>query len=151
FTGTHDDYHRPSDTADKINAEGMRKVAAVAYRTVQALADRSDRLTFVRVAPAAPPAGRGAGGYGPYFGSVPDFGDDPPPGVRLSGVRRDSPAERAGLQSGDVIVRFAGVSIRTLDDLTFVLRTRRAGDTIEVTVVRDGVERTVQATLEQRR
>jgi Zn-dependent M28 family amino/carboxypeptidase len=151
FTGTHGDYHRPSDTADKINADGMRKVLEVAYRTVAALADRPDRLTFVRVAPTAPPSGRGAGGYGPYFGSVPDFGENPVPGVRLSGVRPGSPAERAGLQAGDVIVRFGGVSIRTLDDFTFVLRTRRAGDTVEVTVVRDGVERTLQATLEQRR
>ena len=69
----------------------------------------------------------------------------------MSGVRPGSPAQRAGLQAGDVIVRFAGMSIRTLDDFTFVLRTRRAGDTVEVTVVRDGIERTLRATLEQRR
>jgi hypothetical protein len=151
FTGTHGDYHRPTDTADKINADGMWKVLVVAFRTVSALADRPDRLRFVRVAPLAPPSGRGAGGYGPYFGSVPDFGESPGPGVRVSGVRPGSPAERAGLQTGDVIVRFAGVSIRTLDDFTFVLRTRRAGDMVEVTVLRDGVERTLRATLEQRR
>jgi len=151
FTGTHGDYHRPSDTWDKVNADGLRKVAEVAYRTVRALADRDDRLAFVR-APATGGARPAAGGgYGPYFGSVPDFADSPIPGVRLGGVRPGSPAERAGLRAGDVIVRFAGVTVRTLDDLTFALRTRRAGDTVAVIYVRDGAEHTAQAILEQRR
>ena len=73
------------------------------------------------------------------------------PGVRLGGVRPGSPADRAGLQAGDVIVRFGGVSVRTLDDLVFALRSRRAGEAIEVTYVRDGAERTARATLEERR
>ncbi|HEV8310197.1 MAG TPA: M28 family peptidase [Methylomirabilota bacterium] len=149
FTGTHPDYHRPSDTWDKVNADGLRKVVAVAHRTVRALADRDDRLTFVRVPAAAPPVS--GGGYGPFFGVVPDFAEQPAPGVRLGGVRTGSPADRAGLRTGDMIVRFAGVTVRTLDDLTFALRSRRPGDTIEVTYVREGVEHTVQATLEQRR
>jgi aminopeptidase YwaD len=151
FTGTHADYHRPTDTWDKINPDGMRRVAAVASRVVRALADRDDRLAFVKVAPTGGGSRAGGAGYGPYFGSVPDFGDNPIPGVRLSGVRPGSPADRAGLQAGDVIVRFAGVSVRTLDDLTFALRGRRPGDRVDVTYVRDGAERTVQATLEQRR
>jgi membrane-associated protease RseP (regulator of RpoE activity) len=154
FTGTHSDYHRPEDTWDKIDAAGMRKVVAVAARTVRALADRDDRPAFVRVQPAAGAAGRETGrpaGYGPVFGIVPDFGESPEPGVRLSGVRTGSPADRAGLQAGDRIVRFAGVAVKTLDDLTFALRSRRAGDTVEVTYVRDGAEQTVHATLEQRR
>jgi len=150
FTGTHGDYHRSTDTWDKIDADGLRKVMAVAYNTARALADRDDRLAFVRVAPAAPPAARG-GGYGPYFGSVPDFAENPAPGVRVSGVRPGSPADRAGLQAGDVIVRFAGVTVRTLDDLTFALRTQRPGDVVEVVYVRDGAERAVRATVESRR
>jgi hypothetical protein len=151
FTGTHGDYHRPGDTADKINADGMRKVAAVASRTIRALADRPDPLTFVKVAPAAASGSTRGGGYGPYFGSVPDFGETPTPGVRLSGVRAGSPADRAGLRAGDLIVGFAGVAVRTLDDLTFALRGRRPGDTVEVRYLRDGREHTVQSTLEQRR
>lgn len=152
FTGTHGDYHRPSDTVDKINADGLPTVATVAYRTVRALADRDDRLAFVRVAPTSGGIRPGGGGgYGPYFGSVPDFGESPVPGVQLSGVRPGSPADRAGLRTGDVIVAFAGVAVRTLDDLTFALRSRRPGETIEVRYVRDGAEHSVQATLEQRR
>ncbi|MGH7319312.1 MAG: M20/M25/M40 family metallo-hydrolase, partial [Candidatus Rokuibacteriota bacterium] len=153
FTGTHADYHRPSDTWDKINPDGLRKVIGVAYRTVRALADRDDRLAFVRV-PAtggSRESGSSRSGYGPYFGVVPDFGESPTPGVRLGGVRPGSPADRAGLQAGDVISQFAGMVVRTLDDLTFVLRGKRPGDRVEVTFVRDGTERTVHATLEQRR
>ena len=151
FTGAHADYHRPSDTWDKIDADGLRTVTTVAYRLVRALADRDDRPAFVRVPGGPPRAGAGAAGYGPYFGAVPDFGDAPHPGVRLGGVRPDSPADRAGLRAGDVIVRFAGVAVRTLDDLVFALRSRRPGDAVEVSYLRDGTERAVQTTLEERR
>jgi hypothetical protein len=151
FTGPHADYHRPSDTWDRIDADGLRTVTMVAYRVVRALADREDRPAFVRVPGGPPRAGTGATGYGPYFGAVPDFGESPQPGVRLGGVRPGSPADRAGLQAGDVIVRFAGVTVRTLDDLAFALRSRRADETIEVTYVRDGRERAAQAVLEERR
>ena len=151
FTGPHADYHRPSDTWDKIDADGLRTVTTVAYRVIRALADRDQRPAFVRVPGGPPRAGTGTTGYGPYFGAVPDFGESPHPGVRLGGVRPGSPADRAGLQTGDVIVRFAGVSVRTLDDLVFALRSRRAGEAVEVTYVRDGAERTAQATLEERR
>jgi hypothetical protein len=151
FTGPHADYHRPSDTWDRIDADGLRTVTTAAYRVLRALADGDQRPAFVRVPGGPPRAGTGAAGYGPYFGAVPDFGESPRPGVRLGGVRPGSPADRAGLQAGDVIVRFAGVSVRTLDDLVFALRSRRAGEAIEVTFVRDGAERTAQATLEERR
>jgi aminopeptidase YwaD len=151
FTGPHADYHRPGDTWDKIDADGLRTVTTVAYRVVRALADRDERPAFVRVPGGSPRAGAGATGYGPYFGAVPDFGEPSRPGVRLGGVRPGSPAERAGLQAGDIIVRFAGVTVRTLDDLVFALRSRRPGDAIEVTYVRDGTERAAQATLEERR
>ncbi len=150
FTGTHADYHRPSDTWDKVNADGLRTIVTVAYRTARTLADRDERLAFVRV-PVAPAAAGTGGGYGPYFGSVPDFADSPIPGVRVGGVRPGSPAERAGLRGGDVIVRFGGMAIRNLDDLTFALRRHRPGDTVEVTYERAGSAHTVQATLEQRR
>jgi S1-C subfamily serine protease len=66
-------------------------------------------------------------------------------------VRPGSPAETAGVRAGDVIVRFAGVQVKTLDDFTFVLRGRRPGDRVDVTIVRDGQERGVEAVLEERR
>ena len=152
FTGAHTDYHRPSDTWDKINAPGLATVATVAARVVDAVARTATPPAWVKVdAPAG--GGRGGGGYGAYFGVVPDFGggDGPPDGVRITGVRPGSPAEKAGVRGGDVIVRFAGVDVKTLEDLTFALRGRRPGDQVQVVVRRDGREHQVQAVLEERR
>jgi hypothetical protein len=150
FTGPHEDYHRPTDTWDRLDAEGLRLVTRLAYRVTRALGDQPEAPAFVRVPGGAPRAGTG-GGYGPYFGIVPDFGEAATPGVRLGGVRPGSPAERAGLRAGDVIVAFAAVPVRTLDDLTFALRGRRPGDRVEVRYVRDGTEHAAEATLEARR
>ena len=85
------------------------------------------------------------------LGIIPDFSETASAGVRLGGVRPGSPAERAGLRGGDVIVRFANVTIRTLEDLVFALRSHRAGDAVEVTFLRDSAPRTVRAVLEPRR
>jgi membrane-associated protease RseP (regulator of RpoE activity) len=155
FTGPHDDYHRPSDTWDKINAPGLATVATFAARVVDTVARAAAPPAWVKV--DAPPASAGArgSGYGAYFGVVPDFGgsggEGARAGVRITGVRSGSPAEKAGLKGGDVIVRFAGVEVRTLEDLTFALRGRRPGDQVQVVVRRDGSEHPLQAVLEERR
>ncbi|PYM21051.1 MAG: aminopeptidase [Candidatus Rokuibacteriota bacterium] len=150
FTGAHEQYHRPDDTWQHINAAGMVKVMQVAQRVVTALASASVPPAYVKLdAPSG--GGRTGGGYGPFFGVVPDFGGNESPGVRISGVRAGSPAEKAGLQGGDVILAFAGVTVKTLDDLTFALRGRRAGDDVEVVFVRGGHEHRVRATLMERR
>ena len=90
------------------------------------------------------------GGYGAYFGSIPDFSESPVPGVRITGVRPGSPAEKAGLQAGDIIVRFAGIAIRNLDDLVLVLRSKRPEDQVDVLYLHDGAELKTQATLADR-
>ncbi len=152
FTGPHEDYHRPSDTPEKINAEGLQKIVTLVLRIVTELANRPEPVAFVKAEGGPPPAsGRGSGGYGPYFGSIPDFAEAGVEGVRLSGVRVGSPAEKAGLRAGDVIVRFGGVTIRNLYDLTYALRSKRAGDKVEVVFLRDGKEMTATTVLEQRR
>jgi hypothetical protein len=149
FTGAHSDYHRPTDIWDRINASGLQTVADFVARVATAVAAQPTPPAYVKV--PAPAGGRRGGGYGPFFGVVPDFGQAGRPGVKITGVRPGSPADKAGVQAGDVIVKFAGVEVATLDDLTFALRTRRAGDRVEVVVVRDGQERQVQAILEERR
>jgi len=152
FTGPHLDYHRPSDTTDKINAEGLQLGATVAYRTAATIADRDAPIAYRRTKGEPPrvESGERAAGYGPYFGSIPDFSESKVPGVLLGGVRPGSPAEAAGLKTGDVIVNFAGVAVKNLQDLTFALRTKRPGDRVEVTFVRGGKQQRVQAVLEQR-
>lgn len=153
FTGPHDDYHRPSDTWDKINAPGLATVATLAARVVATVARDATAPAWVKVDAPASSAGPRGSGYGAYFGVVPDFGggDGAPGGVRISGVRAGSPADKAGLKGGDVIVRFAGVNVRTLEDFAFALRGRRAGDQVQVVVRRDGNEQPLQAVLEERR
>jgi hypothetical protein len=148
FTGPHGDYHRPSDTVDKVSGEGLAAVSRFAYRVVAHLANRGEPVTYVRV--EEPPGGGGSGGYGAYFGSIPDFGSPDEEGVRLTGVRPESSAEKAGLREGDVIVQLAGVRIKNLHDLAYVLRSKRAGDTVEVVFLRSGQELRATTTLEQR-
>jgi hypothetical protein len=149
FTGAHSDYHRPTDTWDKLNSKGMATVGELVARVIAAIASQPNAPAYVKV--AAPGTGSRGGGYGPFFGVVPDFGAAERPGVKITSVRPGSPAEKAGVQAGDIIVRFAGVEVRTLDDLTFALRSRRPGDRVDVVVVRDGREAQMSAVLEERR
>lgn len=148
FTGAHSDYHKPGDTWEKINPQGMATVLTLAARIVERVGSATPPPVYVKV---AAPAARGGAGYGPFFGVVPDFGEAERPGVRLSGVRPGSPADKAGVKPGDIIIRFAGVEVKTLEDLTFALRSRRSGDKVEVILLRDGKEISTEAMLEPRR
>ncbi|HVO32206.1 MAG TPA: M28 family peptidase [bacterium] len=153
FTGAHSDYHRTTDDADKINSEGLAEVARLVARVAGALADRDRRVTFVpsnNIAQAQGQVGSTGGGYGAYFGSIPDFTESDTPGVQITGTRAGSPAEKAGLAQGDRIVKFGEVTINNLYDLTFALRKYKPGDAIDVVVVRGADTKTMKATLEKR-
>ncbi len=142
FSGLHGDYHKPSDTWDKINAPDAVKVLQLVAGVVGKLEDAPARPVFVSVKEDANPHAGSvstSGGYGPYFGSVPDFAE-PPTGVRFSDVHADSPAGLAGLKAGDILVRFGDLDIRNLYDFTYALRAHKAGDEVAVTVLR-GTER----------
>ncbi len=140
FSGLHSDYHKPGDTWEKINAKDAVSVLGEVSEIATVLADAADRPQFVRVA-GNPHTGNasasGGGGYGPYFGSIPDFGG-PPHGVRFSDVREASPAAKAGLKAGDVLVEFDGKPIDNLYDFTYALRQHKPGDKVKVKVLRDG-------------
>ena len=122
--------------------------ASVARR----LSSLDQRPQFTKVSEPQPPGGPGRGGkgYGTWFGSIPDFTGDVK-GVRFSDVTPNSPAAKAGLRGQDVLVKFAGKEIQSLEDFTYVLRTHKPGETVEVTVMRDGQPLTVQVTLGTRR
>jgi hypothetical protein len=147
FTGSHADYHRPTDTADKINYEGMEKLAGLVTEIVRDLATAPERPAYIEVASTMFARG---GGDRPYFGSIPDFGK-PGGGYALSGVAKDSPAAKGGLQGGDLIVRLGDSAITGLEDFDSALRKHKGGETVPVVVRRSGAEVTLQVELGQPR
>jgi C-terminal processing protease CtpA/Prc len=149
FTGNHADYHRPSDTADRVNAAGIEKVVGLLEPVVRSLARSSEPVGFVRVAADKEQPPGGARGFRVWVGSIPDYGDEGV-GVRLTGVSPGSPAEKAGLQKGDVIVRFGPKQIRSIYDYTYALGEYKPGDSVSVVVTRDGREQSFELTLSAR-
>ena len=147
FTGTHSDYHRPGDDWDKINTVGMRRVVDMIERTILNTADTTERPQYVAVE-SSNDARRS--GNRPYFGSIPDFGQETP-GYPLMGVSPGSPAEKAGMQGGDVIVEIDKKKIGNLSDFDLALRRYKPGDTIAVTIRRDDETMTLDVTLDKPR
>lgn len=150
FSGLHSDYHRPSDTWEKIDAEDGAKIVQLVANIVEELDAATEKPQFVRVAEPAPHGVGGAGGYGPYFGSVPDFGEIEN-GVRFADVRDGSPAGKAGFKGGDTLIEFGDKKIENLYDFTYALRAHKPGDKVQVTVLRDGARVTREVTLEERK
>ncbi len=154
FTGPHEDYHRPGDTADKVDVDGLVKVATLVKEAVGYLANRVEPLTVTIAAPtpttaAARPATAPAGGRRVSFGAVPDF-EFAGPGVKLSGVSPGSPAEQAGMRAGDVVVTLNGAPVGSLAEFSAVLRTLSAGQAVPVVFQRDGREQTATVTVVER-
>jgi len=149
FTDLHDDYHRATDDAEKINAAGEAQVIALAERVVRDLGDRPTRLPFQRAAQPMMTMGSREGS-GVYFGSVPDMAATDVAGLRVSGVRPGSPADRAGLQGGDVIVEFAGMPVKDLYEYSDALFAKKPGGVVQVVVLRNGQRVTLTATLGKR-
>ncbi len=153
FSGLHADYHRPSDDWERINAGGATKILGMVYTIARRLNAMDARPQFTKVNEplTTGSSGRGGGsGYGAYFGSIPDMTAEVK-GVRFSDVRPNSPAAKAGLRGEDILIRFAGKDVASLEDFSYVLRTHKPGDTVEVVVLRDGQPVTVQVTLDVRR
>lgn len=137
-TGAHQDYHRPSDTSEKIMWDGLLRVASFAHAVW-------GRIDGAAAAPTYDPASeetnqppRQGRGYGVYFGSVPEFEQGEREGVLLQGVRPGSPAERAGLRAGDVLVALGEIKIKNLSDMVFALRYYRPNEEVVVAWIRNG-------------
>jgi S1-C subfamily serine protease len=156
FTAINADYHRSSDTADKIDAAGLVKVASFAREGIAYLAERDTPLTntIPKAAPGAtvPPAAPGgdqAPGRRVSFGSVPDFAFAGP-GVRVGGVVAGSPAEKAGLKEGDIMMKIDAVELLSLQAFSDFLKAAKAGQAVSVQVLRDGKPVALSVTLVER-
>jgi hypothetical protein len=137
FSGLHGDYHKPSDTWDKIDSASAAKLLNLVASAATNLANDAERPQYVRVVPKMGAVGSSGGGsgYGADFGSIPDF-SEPPKGVRFADVRAGSPAEKAGLKAGDILIEFDGKEIGNLYDFTYALRSHKPGDEVLVKVQR---------------
>ncbi len=144
FTGTHEDYHRPSDDVEKLNLAGMRRVAGLVADAAQQLAEAPARTTYQE---SKRPATAGGGGDRPYFGSIPDFGQTEP-GYGISGVSKGSPADKGGLKGGDLIIQLGESKVGNLEDFDSALRKFKAGDKALVVVKRGGQEVKLEVTLD---
>ncbi len=152
FSGVHTDYHKPTDTWEKINALGEERILKLAFNSIDAIQNLDTPPAFARTQrdSSAMMSGGDGGGLRAYLGSIPDYAEEVT-GVKLSGVREGSPAEKAGIKGGDVIVRFAGKEIKNVYDYTYVLGACKPGQVVEIGIMREGKLLTLTATLDWRK
>jgi hypothetical protein len=148
FTGPHLDYHRPTDTADKIDGKGLVKVATVARAVAFAVANFPVPLTrTIAALPGTPSAARTDRKV--TIGIIPDFTYNEK-GVRLGGTQPGGPAEKAGMKEGDVIVQAGNRPVAVLKDLSDVLKTKQPGERLPVRFLRGGKEMSAELDVKER-
>ena len=136
FTGAHEDYHSPRDTVDKINFEGTQKISHLMALIARGLITKSEAPDYIKV---DPPKNKGSrGGLRAYLGTVPDYAQGDIVGVKLSGVAQTGPAAKAGIKSGDIIVKLGGKDVKNIYDYTYVIGDVKIDEEIEIEVLRDG-------------
>jgi Zn-dependent M28 family amino/carboxypeptidase len=147
FTDTHEEYHRVADDWDTIDYDGAARVSYFAADLAWEFATKRADMTYVDVPQPAPAAG--GGGYGAWLGTIPDMSGSPG-GVRLNGVRSGSPAEQAGMQTGDILVQIGEHEFTDLYGMTDALRAHKPGDVVKLVVLRDGERLELSTTLGKR-
>lgn len=151
FTGSHVDYHKPSDTADKINAAGAAQTGKICAQIALATSAREAPLSF-KAGVEGPANPRGdMRSFNASLGTVPDYGGPGAgkKGVLLAGVRPGSAAEKAGMKKGDVLVKLGKSEINGVEDLMFVLNASKPGESVPATVLRDGKRVEVEVTFQE--
>jgi hypothetical protein len=155
FSGLHEDYHKPSDDADRLNYEGAAAIASLCGGVARALLSLDAKPAFTAPAsanphaaggPGAPGGTRPRGGNRPWFGSIPAFGGGVS-GVVFDGVSPGSPAEKAGIRKGDQLIEWNGRAVASLEDFTALLGASKVGDLIKVVLLRDGKKVEAELTL----
>jgi hypothetical protein len=148
FTGPHLDYHRSTDTADKIDGKGLAKIAmltrAVAFTVANLPAPLTRTITAAPGAASGPRIDRKV-----TIGVIPDFTYNEQ-GVRLGGIQPGGPAEAAGMKQGDIIIQAGTASISVLKDLSDVLKTKQPGDRLPVRFLRNGREMKTELEVKER-
>lgn len=136
FTGTHTDYHRPSDDADKINFTGQEKVVRYIYDVASAITNNDTKPEYVNVPRKETES---QGGWKVYVGTIPDYSTNVD-GFKISGVSEGGPAQKGGLKGGDIMIKFGDKKITNIYDYVYALKEFVPGDEVDVVVLRDGKE-----------
>ncbi len=142
WTGTHEDYHKPSDTGDKINYADEARILKLVARVIYDI-DTNDKRPVYTVAKSES-TGRSMG-FRVYLGTIPNYAESND-GLLLDGVRDDSPAAKAGIKAGDKIVKLAGRDVHNVYDYTYALGEMKAGQEYEVELLRGGERLTFKIT-----
>jgi hypothetical protein len=147
-TGSHADYHKPSDTAEKIDYEDLDRIVDLAAALVRSTSDAEQAPQFTKV---DQPASRGTlAGVRVTTGTIPDYATEVK-GLLLGGVTGGGPAEQAGLMKGDIIIEIAGQTIANIYDYTYALELLKVDQPIKVVYMRGGMRRETQLTPAARR
>jgi len=144
FTGNHSEYHTPRDTPEKLNYEGISKVADLMNLVCRHLIVTESPPVYV--AQERPKDGQRRAALRAYLGTVPDYAQSDVKGVMLSGVANGGPAQVAGVRGGDVIVNLAGRAIENIYDYTYAIEALKSGQETEITVQRAGKEIVLKVT-----
>ncbi|HET7287395.1 MAG TPA: M20/M25/M40 family metallo-hydrolase, partial [Pyrinomonadaceae bacterium] len=147
WTGTHNDYHKPSDTWDKINYNDEAKILSFVARIVRDIDGADKRLTYTTAKSDSAPR---TGGFRVYLGTIPNYADSSN-GMLIDGVRDDSPAAKAGLKAGDRIVKIGDRDVKNVYDYTYALGEMKAGQEYVFEVVRGSEKLTLKVTPEARK
>lgn len=138
FTGVHEDYNRPTDDAETLNYDSMVKIAEFSKSMIIELAKNSERPDYTKVAQTGGEQMKGKSPRRAYWGTIPDFTSEGIEGVKLSSVKMDGPADKAGMKDGDIIIEIEGQKITNIYDYNYALDTVGVGKAVKVVVKRDG-------------
>ena len=148
FTGLHNKYNRPTDDPDTLNYAGLERISNLAYGIISDLISAEERPEYLEVARNQSEEGS-RDNLRVYLGTIPDYATEEE-GVKLSDVRAGGPADKAGLKSGDIIVKLGEKKVTNIYDYTYALDGIKVGEPVEIVVIRDGKEVKLKITPEAR-
>ncbi|MEP0860454.1 MAG: M28 family peptidase [Ignavibacterium sp.] len=146
FTGTHSDYHKPSDDYDKINSDGQEKILKYIHSAATEIINSENKPDYLAV--ERKDSGRMTASR-VWVGTIPDFAGDVD-GYKLGGVTEGSPAALAGLKAGDIITKFGDKKISNIYDFTYAIGNYKPGDKVKVLIKRADQELEVELELKAR-
>ncbi|MGE4131188.1 MAG: M28 family peptidase, partial [Bdellovibrionales bacterium] len=144
FTGAHPEYHTPADKPELINSAGLLAVAGVVQDLAVELAGEANPALRYQKVESTDRGNGGGRGFRLYLGTIPDYSSETQAGVKISGTSKNSPAEKAGLKPGDVIVELGGIKINTMNDYVYCLQALKADAPAKMRVLRAGAETTLE-------